>query len=74
MTKCGISNVHFDGTREDWVQLGNKLAHLEKYDVNGELKKYVDQVKIILEQFLSTYDGKVDVDWWNRIITTEEER
>lgn len=37
---CGIENVYFDGTREDWVKVGEKLKNLRKYDVNGKLTRY----------------------------------
>jgi len=32
------------------------------------MKRYVKNVSIILEQFIDTYQGKVDLDFWNRII------
>ena len=71
MTKCGINNVHFDGTRDDWVKVPQKLLFLKQYDVDGLLKKYVDHVAVILQKFIDTYDGNPDLSWWNTIIATE---
>lgn len=42
-----------------------------KFDVDGKLKKYIQHMKIILQQFLNTYNGKPDVMWWNTIMTTK---
>ena len=67
---CGINNIYFDGTRDDWVKLLQKTIHLNKYDVDGKLKKYVSHMEVILKKFLDTYDEKPDVNWWNTIMTT----
>ena len=74
MTLCGINNVYFDGTREDWVKMRMKLQALAKYDVDGRLKKYVEDMDVILRKFIDTYDGNPDQAWWNRIIGTREMR
>ena len=71
---CGINNVYFQGIREDWTKLIKKTENLAQYDVDGQMTKYVDHVLIILNQFVNTWDGNVDVEFWNRIMTTEEKR
>lgn len=71
---CGINNVYFQGIREDWTKLINKTENLAQYDVDGQMKKYIDHILIILNQFVNTWDGSVDVEFWNRIMTTEEKR
>lgn len=53
---CGLDNIYFAGTREDWVKLLEKTVYLNKYDVDGELKKYVSHMEVILKNFLNTYD------------------
>jgi len=68
---CGIQNVHFGGTLEDWKSLCKKIENLSEYDVNGKLKKYIQHVKYILEKFVETYEGTVDLDWWNKILSIE---
>ena len=62
------------GTREDWAKMIPKLEKMVQYDVDGKIKKYVIHMRVILEQFLNTYDGKPDVNWWNTIMTTPEKR
>ena len=71
---CAINNVYFEGVRDDWTKLIKKTENLAQYDVDGQIKKYVDHVLIILKQFVDTWDGKVNVDFWNRIMATEEKR
>lgn len=71
---CGLNNIYFAGTREDWVKLQAKLKFLDKFDVDGELKKYVEKVGVILGKFLDTFDEKPDLGWWNTIMTSEKRR
>lgn len=66
--------MYFAGTRDDWLKVESKLKFLVKYDVNGELKKYVDKVGVIVRNFIDTFDGKGDLNWWNTIMTSEERR
>ncbi len=65
---CGINNVHFEGTLNDWNMLLTKTKKLKEYDVNGNLNKYIDNLLPVLHKFIETYNGNVDVDWWNKIM------
>jgi len=71
---CGINNVYFQGVRDDWTKLIDKTANLAQYDVDSKLTKYIENVLIILKEFVNTWDGAVNVDFWNRIMATEEKR
>lgn len=68
---CGIQNVHFGGTLEDWKNLRLKLEHLREYDVDGSLKNYVGKVGFILDKFIDTYQENIDLDFWNKIVNSE---
>ena len=70
--RCGIKNVHFGGTLQDWKKVYEKLLQLSLYDVDGKLKRYIKNVSLILLKFIDTYEGKVDVDFWNKIINVYE--
>lgn len=65
---CGIQQVHFGGTLQDWQTLRLKLEHLREYDVDGRMKNYVSKVSTIIEQFIETYQERVDVEFWNKIV------
>lgn len=71
---CGIGNVYFQGTRNDWVRVIGKACVLRKYDVDGKLSEYLDRIQTILMEFLNTWDNKPNVNFWNRIMATEEKR
>ncbi len=74
---CGINNVRFMGTLEDWQRLRDKTAALAQFTQQKEgdfLTKYVTHLLPILDQFVATYQNKVDVSFWNRIVATEEHR
>ena len=45
-----------------------KLEKLEKFDVDGQLKKYIKHMKVILQNFLLTFDQKPDKKWWDLIM------
>ena len=72
---CGINNVHFLGTCDDWLLLIEKTKNLRQYDVNGVWTKYIDNLMPILHNFVDTYNGNVDVKFWNKImdITREDD-
>jgi hypothetical protein len=71
---CGINNIYFEGTREDWIKIIAKTKNLSKYDVDTKLNHYIEKILIILRHFVNTWDGKVDVKFWNNIMNTEEKR
>ena len=78
MTKCGIKKVKFMGTEDDWILLITKTLDLYTYVVdksnnNDELKIYLDNIIIILNKLLQTYKEDVDLDFWEKIINSEEE-
>jgi len=71
---CGIRNVCFKGCLDDWQNLIAKTDRLVGYDVDGQWRRYIEGIRPILEGLLSTYQGNVDVDWWNRIMNMEQGR
>ena len=72
---CGINNVYFRGKLEDWKKLSNKVLELLRYDA-GDLvmTKYVEHVKVILDKFVDSINGNVDVGFWNNILQSETRR
>eukprot|EP01111_Echinosteliopsis_oligospora_P018506 TRINITY_DN852_c0_g1_i1.p1 TRINITY_DN852_c0_g1~~TRINITY_DN852_c0_g1_i1.p1 ORF type:complete len:350 (-),score=62.08 TRINITY_DN852_c0_g1_i1:49-1098(-) len=71
---CGINNVHFLGTLDDWKKLVDKLIDLKQYGVVGDWNSYVDNLVPVLKKFVETYEGKVDVDYWNKIMNIKHGR
>jgi hypothetical protein len=68
----GISNVYFQGTRNDWVKIIGKIFKFRKYDVDGKLLEYLGKIQDILQEFLNTWDNKPNIDFWNKIMSIDE--
>ena len=58
---CGINNVYMADTREDWAKMIKKLDNLAQFDVDGKLKQYIYHMRVILRNFLDTYDEKPNI-------------
>jgi len=71
---CGIRNVCFMGSLEDWQRLEGKASGLGEYDVNGEWQKYLDHLTPILREFVNTFQGQVNVEWWNKVMNITQGR
>ena len=79
INSCGIRNVHFMGTLADWILLHEKANQLKLFTIeNDDFYGYIDGVLPILEQFIQTYQGNVDNQFWDTIFdlqhTTDESR
>jgi hypothetical protein len=71
---CGIQNIWMKGTLEDWIKIKTKLIGLKEYDCDKNLTKYVDNLVPIINEFIDTYQNKVDVNFWNKIMNFERGR
>jgi hypothetical protein len=73
MTRCGIRNVHFMGTLDDWKLLRCKTAQLKSFSTSGQATfgRYIDGLLPIIDQFIETYQGKVDNEFWNKVMDIE---
>lgn len=58
---CGIPQVKMLGTLDDWQSLRKKLEGLSQYD----LKEWVDNLLPIIDQFIKTYQGEPDLEFWD---------
>ncbi len=64
---CGIRNVYLAGTLADWQKLSQKLEQLRPYDFGWA----VDRLQPVVAQFVATYQGKVDLGFWNAVLRRE---
>lgn len=71
---CGIRNVCFTGSLEDWQSIIQRARSLMKYDVGESWKSFINGIEPILQNFVSTYEGHVDQNWWNTIMNIERGR
>tara|TARA_Y100000590_G_scaffold470551_1_gene666263 strand:- start:7810 stop:8832 length:1023 start_codon:yes stop_codon:yes gene_type:complete len=66
---CGLSEVILEGTLEDWNDLRARAQRLSEF---GEVFKQWQEVLVpVLDQFIDAYQGRVDEDFWQRMVTSE---
>ncbi|CAF0746403.1 unnamed protein product [Adineta steineri] len=66
MCICGIRQVHFMGTLADWQSLYAKTQQLQLFS-NGEFRTYIEGVLPIFKEFIQTYQGNVNNEFWIKI-------
>lgn len=68
---CGIAKVYMIGNLDDWTKLRDKINNLRKY-AGGKNKllwsSYVDNLIPVIDKLIDTYNGKIDKEWWNKIV------
>lgn len=65
----GINQVEFLGSLQDWANLYHRVNRLINYDVNGTWNNYITGVTAIISKWYLTYQGIIDVEWWNQLPT-----
>jgi hypothetical protein len=70
ISKCGIRNVHFMGTLDDWKLLRRKTEQLQIFTTsrNDSFASYIEGLLPIIDQFIQTYEGKIDNKFWNKVM------
>ncbi|MBK7131043.1 MAG: DUF4419 domain-containing protein [Crocinitomicaceae bacterium] len=66
---CGIPSISLTGTRNDWVRVQNNLKYLSDFGMDF----WRIELEPIIQEFIHVYDGKINVDFWNRIYKDMEE-
>lgn len=62
---CGLPSVTLEGEKADWEKL---LVRLDKLPTFGsEPAAWAKMLRPILSRFVQAFDGKPDVDFWNRM-------
>lgn len=68
ISSCGIRNIHFMGTLDDWILLRDKTYQLQLFTLkNDDFYMYINGILPILEQFIQTYQGNVNNQFWDTI-------
>lgn len=65
---CGIRNLMFMGTLDDWKNLQEKVDQIRCYSVDGVWSHYIDELKPIINEFVESYQGRVNKDFWDKIM------
>lgn len=67
---CGIPEVTLEGTPEDWQEIRRRVNRLTEYG-QKDLQKWWTVLVPVMDQFIASYAGKPDLDFWNGIVDHE---
>ena len=65
---CNFPYIILEGTLEDWKNILKKTKDLSKYD----LKEWIKNLEPILLKIIETKKGKIDKDFWKKILYPEK--
>lgn len=66
---CGIRNIYFGGSIDDWILIKNNLILLKEYGI--EIKIYVEKIINIIDKFIEAIETKPDIVFFNKIMRTD---
>jgi len=67
--RCGIPSVTLAGTKDDWVEIFKRLERFESWD--EQTMVWTSMLRPILRKFIAAFDGRVDRDFWGRIVSNQ---
>jgi hypothetical protein len=65
---CGIKSVTLKGTEDDWIKLRQKV---EAFAVLGDLDWWLQDLRLVLDQFVLARQGFISPSFWRRMIKGE---
>lgn len=66
---CGIPKITLEGKLEDWLLIQEKLIQLR--NLNLDLDFWLNDLDSIIRQFIETFKGNVDEQFWKNIAREE---
>ena len=65
---CGLPSITLLGTVDDWKLLRSKVDRLLEFDTkDGVMKKWLELLTIVLDEFVETKCGVDNMEFWDRI-------
>ena len=65
---CGLPQVTLEGTRDDWINLIEKVKWMYNFNDNI-INNWCKLLRPVLDNFVSAYDNIIDPSFWQRICT-----
>lgn len=68
INSSGIRNVQFMGILDDWILVREKAKQLKLFTgEEDDFYRYIDGILPILDEFIRTYQGQVNNQFWDAI-------
>ena len=65
---CGLPSITLLGTIDDWKLLRSKVDRLLEFDTkDGLMKKWLELLTVVLDEFVETKSGVDNMEFWDRI-------
>ena len=65
---CGLPSITLLGTIDDWKLLRSKVDRLMEFDTkDGLMKKWLELLTVVLDEFVETKSGVDNMEFWDRI-------
>ena len=66
--ECGLPSITLLGTVDDWKLLRSKVDRLLEFDTkDGLMKKWLELLTVVLDEFVKTKCGVDNMEFWDRI-------
>ena len=66
--RCGLPSVTLLGSIDDWKLLRSKVDRLLEFDTkDGLMKKWLELLTVVLDEFVETKCGVDNMEFWDRI-------
>lgn len=69
---CGIPNIIMEGTLDDWKTIAENISILKKFK-GLNLNWWFNDLEVIINEFINTYQGNVNQKFWSNIMDIENE-
>lgn len=63
---CGIPQVTFEGTKQDWLDIQSRLSKLDSWD--DKTRSWKRLLLPVISKFIAAFEGEVDTDFWSHVV------
>lgn len=66
---CGIPEIELSGTKEDYMKMKKSIIYFKQYNLSW----WLQEVEIIIDNFINAFEGIIDNSFWNSIFKENNE-
>jgi len=73
-SRCGIPKVTLEGEKGDYENILQRLDAFSTFGLGEEPNAWVTLLRPIILKFIAAFDGRPDVDFWNKIAHIDDQK